>query len=80
MLRDLIGSVNKERALILLVARERGYARQIARFFDVPLNPVQKALDGLERSGILVSRAVGNTREYEFNPGYPMRDELRPLF
>ena len=68
MLRDLIGSVNKERALIFLIARERGYARQIARFFDVPLNPVQKALDGLERSGILVSRAVGNTREYEFNP------------
>lgn len=79
MLRDLIGSVNKERALIFLVARERGYARQIARFFDVPLNPVQKALDSLERSGILVSRAVGNTREYEFNPRYPMRDELRTL-
>jgi hypothetical protein len=79
MLHDLIGSVNKERALIFLVARERGYARQIARFFDAPLNPVQKALDGLERSGILVSRAVGNTREYEFNPRYPMRVELRAL-
>ena len=79
MLHDLIGSVNKERALIFLVARERGYARQIARFFDVPLNPVQKALDSLERAGILVSRVVGNTREYEFNPRYPMRDELRAL-
>jgi predicted transcriptional regulator len=79
MLGDLLGSVNKERAMIFLVARERGYARQIARFFDVPLNPVQKALDGLERSGILVSRDVGNTREYEFNPRYPMRDELRAL-
>jgi predicted transcriptional regulator len=79
MLRDLIGSANKERVLIFLVARERGYARQIARFFDAPLNPVQKALDGLEQAGILVSRAVGNTREYEFNPRYPMRDELRAL-
>ena len=79
MLGDLIGSVNKERALIYLVARDRGYARQIARFFDAPLDPMQKALDGLERAGILVSRAVGNTREYEFNPRYPMRDELRVL-
>ncbi|MGB5448680.1 MAG: hypothetical protein WBM80_07125 [Woeseiaceae bacterium] len=79
MLGDLVGSINKERAMIFLVARERGYARQIARFFDVPLNPVQKALDGLEQSGILVSRDVGNTREYEFNPRYPMRDELRAL-
>lgn len=79
MLSALIGSVNKERALIYLIARERGYARQIARFFDAPLDPVQKALDGLERSGVLASRTVGSTREYEFNPRYPMRHELRAL-
>ena len=79
MLGELIGSVNKERALIYLVARDRGYAREIARFFDAPLDPIQKALDGLERSGALVSRSVGSTREYEFNPRYPMRDELRTL-
>ncbi len=51
----------------------------MARFFDAPLNPLQKALDGLERSGVLVSRSVGSTREYEFNPRYPLRDELRTL-
>lgn len=79
MLSDLVGSVNKERVLIYLVARERGYARQIARFFGAPLNPVQKAMDALERSGILVSREVGNTLEYEFNPRYAMRTELRLL-
>jgi len=79
MLSELTGSVNKERALIYLIARERGYARQIARFFDAPLDPMQKALDGLERSGILVSRTIGSTREYEFNPRYPMRNELRAL-
>ena len=79
MLGELIGSVNKERALIYLIARDRGYAREIARFFDAPLDPIQKALDGLERSGVLVSRSVGSTREYEFNPRYPMRDELRTL-
>lgn len=79
MLGELIGSVNKERALIYLIARDRGYAREIARFFDAPLDPVQKALDGLERSGVLVSRSVGSTREYEFNPRYPMRGELRAL-
>lgn len=79
MLGELIGSVNKERALIYLIARDRGYAREIARFFDAPLDPLQKALDGLERSGVLVSRSVGTTLEYEFNPRYPMRDELRTL-
>ena len=79
MLGALIGSVNKERVLIFLIARERGYARQISRFYDAPLDPIQKALDALERSAILVSRAVGNTREYEFNPRYPLREELRAL-
>ena len=79
MIGELIGSVNKERALIYLIARNRGYAREMARFFDAPLDPIQKALDGLERSGVLVSRSVGSTREYEFNPRYPMREELRAL-
>lgn len=40
---------------------------------------MQKALDALERAGILVSRPVGNTLEYEFNPQYALRDELRAL-
>lgn len=79
MLGKLIGSINKERVLVYLAARDKGYARQIARFFEAPLNPVQKALDGLEQSGVLVSRTVGSTREYEINPRYPLREELRAL-
>ncbi|MEX2125339.1 MAG: winged helix-turn-helix domain-containing protein [Woeseia sp.] len=79
MLSELFGSTNKERVLIYLIARDKGYAREIARFYDAPLNPIQKALDALERAGVLVSRAVGTTREYEFNPRYALRDELRTL-
>jgi hypothetical protein len=79
MIGDLIGSINKERALVYLVARGKGYAREMARFFDAPLDPMQKALDKLEQSGALVSRQVGSTREYEFNLRYALRDELRTL-
>jgi hypothetical protein len=79
MLARLLGSVNKEYALIFLVARDRGYAREIARFFNTSLNPVQKALDALEGAGALVSRSIGTTREYEFNPRYPAREELAAL-
>lgn len=71
--------MNKERALVFLAARERGYARQIARFFNAPLSPVQNALGKLESAGVLISRAVGSTREYEFNPRYPARAELATL-
>ena len=79
MLASLLGSLNKERAAIYLAARGRGYAREIARFYDAPLYPIQKAMEGLEAAGVLVSRSVGSTREYEFNPRYPARDELAAL-
>src|SRR3954470_4795580 len=76
MLQSLLGSANKERALVYLIARQRGYAREIARFFRAPLYPIQNALDKLEAASVLVSRTVGTTREYEFNPRYPARQEL----
>jgi hypothetical protein len=79
MLAKLFGSVNKERVLVYLAARGRGYAREIARFFKGPLSPVQKALDSLEAAGVLVSRVTGTTREYQFNPRYPARAELAAL-
>ena len=79
MLAALLGSVNKERVLVYLAARGRGYAREIGRHFSAPLYPVQRALDGLEAAGVLVSRMVGSTREYEFNPRYPARHELAAL-
>lgn len=79
MLASLLGSVNKERVLIYLAARGKGYSREIARFFDAPLFPVQKAMGKMEAAGVLVSRSVGSTREYEFNPRYPARKELASL-
>lgn len=76
---NLLGSTNKERVLIYLAARDRGYAREIARFFDVSPSPIQKAMDSLERAGVLNSRSIGKTREYEFNRRYPLREELSSL-
>jgi hypothetical protein len=79
MLGSLLGSVNKERVLVYLISRGRGYAREIARFFDAPLFPVQNALEKMEAAGVLVSRSVGSTLEYEFNPRYSARTELAAL-
>ena len=79
MLAGLLGSVNKERILVYLAARETGHVRAVARFFAAPLSPLQKAADALEVAGVLVARDVGNTREYRMNPRYPGREELRGL-
>ena len=79
MLEPILGSAGSERVLIFLAVRNKGYAREIARFFDTDLAPIQKQLEKLENGGVLVSQAVGRTRVFSFNPRYPMIDELRKL-
>jgi len=79
MLEPILGSTNSERVLIFLTTREEGYAREIARFFETSLTPIQKQLEKLEFGGVLVSRPVGRTRLYSLNPRYPFLDELKAL-
>jgi len=79
MIESLLGSKNAERVLIYIFAREEGYAREIASFYNADLKSVQMQLDKFEKSGVLVSRAVGRTRPYVFNPRYPFLNELKSL-
>jgi predicted transcriptional regulator len=79
MLEVLFGSITMERVLIYIYARKEGYAREIARFFDADLTPVQNQLKKLENGSILVSKLVGRTRLYYLNPRYPFIKELNKL-
>ena len=79
MLTALLGTENSERVLIFLLARNEGYAREIAQFFDTNLYAIQRQLDKLEAGGVLVSRTAGRTRLYQFNPRYPFLNELKQL-
>src|SRR4030066_528229 len=79
MIEVLLGSKNAERSLIFIFSREEGYPREIARFFNTDLKSIQKQLDKLEAGGVLVSREVGRTRPYVFNPRYPLLTELKAL-
>lgn len=79
MIEVLLGSKNAERVLVFLFVREEGYAREIARYFETDLKSIQGQLDKLERGGVLVSREVGKTRPYTFNPRYPFLNELKAL-
>ena len=65
--------------MIFLQARDQGYTAEIARFFEADLYPIQKQLDKLEFGGVLVSRKVGRTRIFSFNPRYPFLIELKNL-
>ena len=79
MLEIILGSINSERVLIFMLARNEGYAREIARFFETNLSPIQKQLEKLERGGLLISHSVGRTLVYSFNPAYPFLPEIKKL-
>jgi predicted transcriptional regulator len=79
VLESIFGSTNRERVLIFLAAQGEGYARQIARFFDTDLSPIQEQLERLEAGGVLISREAGRTVLYQFNPRYAFLSELKSL-
>lgn len=79
MIETILGSTNKENVLMFLIAREEGYSREIARFFNTDLTPIQKQLEKLELGGIVYSRMLGRTRTFMFNPRYPFLAELKEL-
>lgn len=79
MIEALVGSLNCERVLVFLQARDEGYAREIADFYATDLMPIQRQLEKLENGGILFSRMVGRTRLFGFNPRWPFLKELRAL-
>ena len=79
MLQPIVGSVNAERVLIYLFARGEGYTREIARFFDADPDSIHKQLVKLEIGGVHVSKEVGRTVVYEFNPRYAFLPEVKKL-
>ena len=79
MIEVLLGSKNAERVLIYIFTRQEGYPREIARFFNTDLKSIQNQMDKLEAGGVLVSRSIGRTRPYVFNPRYPFLNELKAL-
>src|SRR5512138_370061 len=79
MLEPVLGNLNKERALLFLLARGEAYPREIARFYSTALRGVQAQLEALEAGGVVASRLAGRTRLYSFDPRYPFLAELQTL-
>lgn len=68
VLDALFGSRSAAQSLLFLQNYGEGHARRIAATFDVPHMAIQRQLRRLEAEGILVSRVVGNTRLFTWNP------------
>ncbi|NOT32676.1 MAG: winged helix-turn-helix transcriptional regulator [Candidatus Eisenbacteria bacterium] len=70
------GSSTRTRALLAMRLLVETYARELARFLDLNLSGVQKALRSLEADGLVAARAVGRTRVYRLGPRAGARKDL----
>lgn len=78
-LETLFGGRAAARVLLFIENYGEGYARQISTTFEMPLSEVQKQLKKFEDGGILVSRTLGTSRMYTWNPRDPALNGLRQL-
>jgi hypothetical protein len=79
VLKGILRAETQEKILIYLLLRGNGYGKNIAEFYGVATNPIQKQLARLESDGVIVSRLIGKVRDYEFNPRYPFAEPLKQL-
>ena len=79
MLSILFGSELREKILLYIAECGDAYSSELAANFGASLFAVQNQLKRLEEAGILVSRNIGKTRVYAFNPRYYLRMELISL-
>jgi DNA-binding MarR family transcriptional regulator len=70
------GSPARTRVLLATQLLGDSYARELARVLAMNLSRVQKALQSLERDGLLVARSVGRTRVFALSPRTPARRAL----
>lgn len=78
-LAALFGNRTAAKLMLYLFHYEEVYPTGAARDLDVSLSPVQRQLEKFEAAGLLVSRLVGGTRVYIFNPKHPATQSLREL-
>lgn len=79
MLEVLCGNKNVQRILLFLFVNGKCYGTQLHRSLGTALTPLQKALNRLEKGGLITSYYEGKTRLYQFNPSYPLMSELEHL-
>jgi hypothetical protein len=79
MLEGIFGNRTAERVLLHVFHYGEIHASGIANDYGSALNPIKGQLDRFERAGILVSKEVGRTRVYSFNPKSVLVKPVREL-
>lgn len=75
----LFGNTTAAKVLLYLQELGSGYPRGISQTLGISLSQTQRQLERLESEGVLVSRVIGKTRVYQWNPRCAYLSELRQL-
>ena len=67
-LEAIFGNRTAAWTLLFLQSYGEAYAKRIADTYEISVNLVQAQLRRLENNGVLVSRQVGRTRVFTWNP------------
>lgn len=68
MLETIFGNQTAAKLMLYLFHYGEAYASGVSKDMGITLSQVQKQLDKFESAGILVSKKLGTTRIYQFNP------------
>ena len=71
------GNATRTRALLALRLLTESYPRELARVLDTQLSTVQRALQSLERDGLVAARSLGRTRAFRLDPRYFAFEDLQ---
>jgi hypothetical protein len=78
-LKELTGSKTAEWCLLHLFHYGETYGRAVSEDLPASLLNVQRQLEKLELSGVLVSSLKGRTRIYKWNPKSPFTKPLQEI-
>lgn len=79
MLEGIFGNKTAEKVLLHIFHHGESHGSGIAKDFEVALNPVIQQLNRFEAAGVLVSKEVGRSRIYSFNPKSPLSKPTKEL-
>ena len=79
VLADLFGSRSIEAALLHLFHHGESYGRAVSADLGISLDSVQRQLDKLERSGVVVCKRQGRTLVYTWNPRSRLTARMKEL-
>ncbi len=79
MLEGIFGNKTAEKVLLHIFHHGESHASAIAKDFSTAVNPVIQQLNRFELAGVIISKELGRSRIYSFNPKSPFTKPIKEI-